>query len=62
MIIVDVLDSSDRGLEKALSVFKKKVENTKLLEEYKERQYFIKPSLLKRQRRLANARHKSTIT
>ena len=59
MIVVEVQNGN---VEKALMVFRKKVENTRLLEEYKERQYFTKPSLARRQRRLANAKYKRTIT
>ena len=50
------------GIDKALQVFKKKVENLGLMEEIKKREFFIKPSLAKRQRRMANARRKKSTT
>lgn len=47
MIIVKVVNGN---IEKALREFKKKCLNTKLLSEIKERQFFKKPSVIKREK------------
>lgn len=48
MIIVEVKEGK---FEEALRKFRKKVEAAKVLEEYYEKQYYIKPSLRKRLKR-----------
>jgi small subunit ribosomal protein S21 len=47
MIIVKVVNGN---IEKALREFKKKCLNTKLLSEIRERQFFKKPSVIKREK------------
>jgi len=49
---VDLKDRSKATLEKGLFTFRKIVENTRILEEFKEHQFYLKPSLARRQRRL----------
>ena len=46
MIKVDVKDSA--SLDKALKKFKKKVERAKVIHEVRDRQYFVKPSVVRR--------------
>ena len=60
MIQVEVNEKGKGSFEKALFTFRKKVENSRILEEYLEKQYYLKPSLLKRQRRMKNARYKNS--
>jgi small subunit ribosomal protein S21 len=47
------VDCSDMPFEKALRIFRKKVDNSGLLKEVKERQEFLKPST---ERKLAHGR------
>lgn len=47
-IKINVLDNN---LEKALKVFKKKIKDTRLMVEIKDRQFFEKPSLNKRRKK-----------
>lgn len=53
-IKVDVIDGR---LEDAIRKLKKKMEAAKIIEEYKQRQYFIKPSLAKREKRKARRKY-----
>lgn len=41
-----------KSLDYALRVFKRRVENSKILEEYASNAYFLKPSVKKRQKRI----------
>jgi small subunit ribosomal protein S21 len=50
MIIVDV--TKERNLEIALKKYKNKVYKTKQTEQLRERQEFVKPSVLKREQKL----------
>ena len=47
------VECSDMPFEKALRIFRKKVDNSGLLKEVKERQEFVKPSI---ERKLAHGR------
>lgn len=40
------------NVEKALSIFKKTVKDTGILQQYKDKQEFVKPSIIKRKKRL----------
>jgi len=53
-IKVDVINGR---LEEALRKLKKKMEAAKVIEEYKQRQYFTKPSLAKREKRKARKKY-----
>ena len=49
----------NNNLEKALRIFKRKIKNSGILEEYKDNRYFIKKSVVKRtQKKLAMNREK----
>lgn len=50
MIKIDVTKYKD--LEHALKVFKKKIRNTKVLEDLREGRYFEKPSITKRKKKI----------
>ena len=56
-VLVEVRDGSIEALEFALRKFKKKMEISKIIDEYKDRQYFIKPSLAKREKRKARLKY-----
>jgi small subunit ribosomal protein S21 len=43
---------SNKGIEVALKLYKNKVRNTKQIQELRERQEFVKPSVVKRNQRL----------
>ena len=43
---------SNKGIEVALKLYKNKVRNTKQIQELRERQEFVKPSVVKRTQRL----------
>ena len=49
------VDVKDNNIEKALSQFKKRVKNSNLLNELREREYFEKKSLRKRRMRKMRA-------
>ena len=49
MIIVDV--RKGQSVEKAISVFKKKVKQSGLMLELRERSFYVKPSALKREKK-----------
>tara|TARA_R100000005_G_C4792316_1_gene88456 strand:- start:220 stop:432 length:213 start_codon:yes stop_codon:yes gene_type:complete len=40
-----------QSVEKAISIFKKKVKQSGILMEYRDRQYYVKPSAIKREKR-----------
>jgi small subunit ribosomal protein S21 len=46
------------NVEKALSIFKKRVKETGILQEYRDRQEFVKPSVIKRKKKL-DAKYKA---
>lgn len=50
----------DGNVEKALRIFSKKVQNSGILKEYKERQEFVKPSVKKRRAKKAAAKEGHT--
>jgi small subunit ribosomal protein S21 len=45
------VEVKNNNVEKALSEFKKRVKNSGLLKELREREFYLKPSLVKRNRR-----------
>lgn len=49
-LMVEVRDSSDEALEQAIRKFKKKIEASKIMDELKSREYFTKPSAIKREK------------
>ena len=48
------VEVKDNNVEKALSEFKRRVKNSGLLKELREREFYLKPSLVKRNRRKRN--------
>jgi small subunit ribosomal protein S21 len=50
MIIIDV--SKERSIETALRTYKQKVQKTKQVQELRDRQVFVKPSVKKRHTKL----------
>jgi len=50
MIIIDL--SKERNLESALRTYKSKVQKTKQVQQLRERQVFVKPSVKKRTQKL----------
>ena len=40
-----------QSVEKAISIFKKKVKNSGILMEYRDRQFYVKPSAIKREKK-----------
>ena len=56
-IEVDVQNGSSEALEFALRKFKKKMETSRILDEYSRRQFFVKPSLEKREKRKARLKY-----
>ena len=59
-VSVEVRDGSMESLEFALRKFKKKMEVAKILDEYKAKQYFIKPSLAKREKRKTRIKYEQS--
>ena len=53
-VAVDVIDGR---VDDAIRKFKKKMEIAKILDEYKRNQYYIKPSLAKREKRKASSKY-----
>ena len=45
------VEVKNNNVEKALSEFKRRVKNSGLLKELREREFYLKPSLVKRNRR-----------
>ena len=45
------LDASNKSYERAISEFKRKVKNSNLLKELREREFYQKPSAARRERR-----------
>ena len=52
----------DKNIEKALRVFKKKVKESRKIQEVKENKYFIKPSAKKRKLRQLAVRRQKTMS
>mgnify|MGYP003338754841 FL=1 len=50
MIIIDV--TKEKNIESALRIYKSKVQKTKQIQKLRERQEFVKPSVIKRKERL----------
>jgi small subunit ribosomal protein S21 len=50
MIIIDV--TKQKSIETALKVYKSKVQKTKQIQKLRERQEFVKPSVIKRTQKL----------
>jgi small subunit ribosomal protein S21 len=48
------VEVKNNNVDKALSEFKRRVKNSGLLKELREREYYLKPSLVKRNRRKRN--------
>lgn len=53
--MAEVVAKKSESLESLIRRFKKKVDNEKILKEYKDRQYFVKPSKIRNEE---NKKHK----
>jgi len=53
-VVVEVINGR---LDEALRKLKKKMEASKVLDEYKRRQYYLKPSLAKKEKRKASMKY-----
>ncbi len=53
-----IVEMSKGRIEEALRKFKKKMDAAGILDEYRRREYYLKPSLAKREKRKANAKYK----
>lgn len=57
--MIEVKVRRGQSIEKAISIFKKKVKDSKILYELREREYYMKPSLVKKEKKAkAKARRK----
>jgi len=57
--LIEVKVRRGQSIEKALSLFKRKVKDSKILYELKEREYYMKPSAIKKEKKAkAKARRK----
>ena len=57
--MIEVKVRRGQSIEKALSLFKRKVKDSKILYELKEREYYMKPSAIKKEKKAkAKARRK----
>jgi small subunit ribosomal protein S21 len=57
--LIEVKVRRGQSIEKALSIFKKKVKDSKILFELREREYYMKPSAIKKEKKAkAKARRK----
>ena len=57
--MIEVKVRRGQSIEKALSIFKKKVKDSKILFELREREYYMKPSAIKKEKKAkAKARRK----
>jgi len=57
--LIEVKVRRGQSIEKAISIFKKKVKDSKILYELREREYYMKPSLIKKEKKAkAKARRK----
>lgn len=57
--MIEVIVRKGQSIEKALSLFKRKVKDSKILYELREREYYMKPSAIKKEKKAkAKARRK----
>jgi|TARA_B000000532_G_C18605249_1_gene293086 small subunit ribosomal protein S21 len=57
--LIEVKVRKGQSIEKAISIFKKKVKDSKILYELREREYYMKPSLVRKEKKAkAKARMK----
>ena len=57
--MIEVKVRRGQSIEKAISIFKKKVKDSKILYELREREYYMKPSLVRKEKKAkAKARMK----
>jgi|TARA_R110000782_G_scaffold102105_3_gene189082 small subunit ribosomal protein S21 len=57
--LIEVKVRRGQSIEKAISIFKKKVKDSKILYELREREYYMKPSLIRKEKKAkAKARRK----
>ena len=49
--MIEVIVRKGQSIEKALSLFKKKVKESKILYELREREYYMKPSAIKKEKK-----------
>ncbi len=57
--MIEVKVRKGQSIEKAISIFKKKVKDSKILYELREREYYMKPSLVRKEKKAkAKARMK----
>ena len=57
--MIEVKVRRGQAIEKAISIFKKKVKDSKILYELREREYYMKPSLVRKEKKAkAKARMK----
>tara|TARA_R100001463_G_C3512430_1_gene220084 strand:+ start:639 stop:827 length:189 start_codon:yes stop_codon:yes gene_type:complete len=57
--LIEVKVRKGQSIEKAISIFKKKVKDSKILYELREREYYMKPSLVRKEKKAkAKARRK----
>ena len=57
--MIEVKVRRGQSIEKAISIFKKKVKDSKILYELREREYYMKPSLIRIEKKAkAKARRK----
>ncbi len=57
--MIEVKVRKGQSIEKAISIFKKKVKDSKILYELREREYYMKPSLIRKEKKAkAKARRK----
>ena len=57
--MIEVKVRKGQSIEKAISIFKKKVKDSKILYELREREFYMKPSLIRKEKKAkAKARMK----
>ena len=57
--MIEIKVRRGQSIEKAISIFKKKVKDSKILYELREREYYMKPSLVRKEKKAkAKARRK----
>jgi|TARA_Y100001970_G_C14147881_1_gene810901 small subunit ribosomal protein S21 len=57
--LIEVKVRKGQSIEKAISIFKKKVKDSKILYELREREFYMKPSLVRKEKKAkAKARMK----
>ena len=57
--MIEVKVRRGQSIEKAISIFKKKVKDSKILYELREREFYMKPSLVRKEKKAkAKARRK----